>query len=149
MKSDIDLAKDVQVRLELDPTLDAADVGVSVQDGVVTLRGSLDSGEERTATKRAVKLVPGVKGLVDRIEVAAPEPESPTDAEIAEVATEAIQWLTTVPPENVTVTVRDGWVNLRGKVESSSQRATLEDVVRHLPQVKGINDLIELKARAN
>ncbi len=149
MKSDIDLANDVLVRLELDPTLDAADVGVSVHDGVVTLRGSLARGEDKVATERAVKLVPGVKGLVDRIEIASPEPESPTDAEVARAATEAIEWLTTVPPESVNVTVRDGWVNLRGKVESNSQRETLEDVILHLPQVKGVNDLLELKAAAN
>lgn len=149
MKSDIDLEKDVLVRLELDPTLDAAGVGVSVQDGVVTLQGSLSSAEDRSATERAVKLVPGVKGLVDRIRVASPAPESPTDAEVAQVAAEAIQWLTTVPPESVSVTVRDGWVNLRGKVESCSQREILEDVIRHLPQVKGVNDLLELEAAAN
>ena len=149
MKSDIDLTNEVRVRLECDRRPDSSGVGVSVRDGVVTLQGSLDSDEDRSATERAVKLLPGVKGLVDRIKVALPEPRSPTDAEVAAVAADAIRWLTTVPPEDVTVTVRDGWVNLKGTVESRHQLQTLKDVIRHLPQVKGINDLLELKAAAN
>ncbi len=149
MKSDIDLKREVQARLEFDPRLDVAGVGFSVQDGVVTLQGSLSSREARSATERAVKLVPGVKGLVDRIKVGSPEPEPPTDAEVAAVAKEAIQWLTTIPSEGVGVSVREGWVTLRGTVESQHQRETLEDVMRHLPQVKGVNDLLKLEAEAS
>ncbi len=149
MKNDSDLKKDVQFRLEFDPALDAAGVGVSVQDGVVTLQGSLNCCADRIATERAVILVPGVKGFVDRIKVASPEPQSPTDAEIAAVATEAIRWLTTIPPETVSVTARNGWVTLKGTVESQHQRDTLEDVIRHQPQVQGINDFLELKTKSN
>ena len=148
MKSDTELKRDVCVRLELDPELDAAGLGVSAKNGVVTLEGKLHDGKERDATERAVKLVPGVKGLVDRIRVEESEAESPSDAELAARAADAILWLTTVPPENVSATVQDGWVNLKGVVESSYQRETLESIMWHLPQARGVNNLLKVRAES-
>jgi osmotically-inducible protein OsmY len=39
MKSDAQLKKDVEAELEWDPSINAAEVGVAVKDGVVTLSG--------------------------------------------------------------------------------------------------------------
>jgi hypothetical protein len=38
-----------------------------------------------------------------------------TDEALAGAAAEAIEWLTTVPQETITVTARNGWLYLEGK----------------------------------
>jgi osmotically-inducible protein OsmY len=148
MKNDADLKREVLVRLEFDRVLDVAGLGIAVRNGVVTLEGMVHDGQERAAAERAVKLVPGVKGVVDRIQVELPEPDSPSDAEIATAVADAIQWLTTVPPETIQVAVQDGWVTLKGRVDSHHQRETVENVVRHLPQTKGVKNLLRIEPNA-
>ena len=67
------------------------------------------------------------------------------DNELAEEAVHAIEWLTTVPPEKVRVTARDGWLYLAGEVDWSHQRNTIEEVVHHLPGVRGVQDSIRVR----
>jgi osmotically-inducible protein OsmY len=144
MKSDVSLKKEILVRLQLARESDYASLRVSVEHGIVTLFGELESGEKRSAAEQAVKRVTGVKGLVDKIQVADCALDLPSDAEIADHALAAIRWLTTIPAENVTVSARDGWVSLRGVVAAPHQRQTVEELIRSLPEVRGVENLIEL-----
>jgi osmotically-inducible protein OsmY len=73
-------------------------------------------------------------------------PVSFSDSEIAAAAVDAIQWLTTIPPETVKLTVQNGWVTLEGAVDWWHQRDTLGDIVRHVPGVKGLSNFITLKS---
>jgi osmotically-inducible protein OsmY len=145
MKSDFALKKKILVRLELAPESEYAGLQVSVQHGIVTLSGELDSGEKRSAAERTVKRIPGVKGLVDRIEVGHCELNLPTDAEITERVNAAIRWLTTIPSEQIAVHSQNGWVSLRGVVSALHQRRTLEEVVRCLPEVRGVENFLEVQ----
>ena len=145
MKTDLALKKKILVRLELARESEYAGLRVSVQHGIVTLRGELESSEKRSAAERAIKRIPGVKGLVDRIQVGHSELNLPTDAEIAERASAAICWLTTIPSEQITVESQNGWVSLRGVVSALHQRRTLEEVIRSLPEVRGVENLLEVQ----
>lgn len=145
MKSDFVLKKEIMTRLELARESDYAGLQVSVQRGIVTLRGELESGERRSAAERTVKRIAGVKGLVDLIQVGHCEVNLPADAEIAEKAGAAIRWLTTVPVEGITVHSQNGWVSLRGVVSALHQRRTVEEVVRSLPEVRGVENLLEVQ----
>src|SRR5262245_25822714 len=60
------------------------------------------------------------------------------DAELAAAALDAIEWLTTVAPETIQVSARNGWLHLKGTVTSRHQRTTLEEVTRHLSGVYGV-----------
>src|SRR5438270_756092 len=55
MKSDIELQRDVLHELAWEPSVDAAHIGVSVKDGVVTLTGHVPSYAEKYAAERAAK----------------------------------------------------------------------------------------------
>jgi osmotically-inducible protein OsmY len=123
-------------------------VSVSVHGGVVTLQGTLENGEERASAERTVKATPGVKGVVDRIRVDQSEAEPPDDARIAAHSAEAIRWLTTIPQEKIQLSSLRGVVCLRGVVDSRHQRDTLEEVIRQLPEVKGVEDLVRVKGPA-
>jgi osmotically-inducible protein OsmY len=67
-----------------------------------------------------------------------------TAAEIAN----AIQRITTVPTESLRVTVNDDWVCLRGSLSKRHQKDVAEEVVRKLPGVRGVTNLIHLDSEA-
>lgn len=66
------------------------------------------------------------------------------DTERAANILNAIECITTAPRECLIVTVRDGWVRLEGTVPCWSQRDTVDEVVRHLPGVKGTVNMIHV-----
>jgi len=62
---DKDLKQHVQNALDWEPSVDAKDIGVSVDEGVVTLRGNVASYTEKIAAERAALRTYGVKALAN------------------------------------------------------------------------------------
>jgi osmotically-inducible protein OsmY len=148
MKSDSELKKDVLAELAWDPLVPEARVGVSVNDGVVTLTGHLDSYSEKIATRRAVERVSGLKALAIEIDVIPLGVHQRSDTEIATAVEHALSWNTSVPQDRIKVTVEKGWVTLGGEVDWNFQRRAVERLVRPLKGVVGISDNIQLKVAA-
>lgn len=67
MKTDIQIQKDVMEQIKWEALLNAAEIGVSVKNGVVTLSGHVDSYFKKTAAEKAVKKVGGVKAVAEDI----------------------------------------------------------------------------------
>ncbi|HEY5909665.1 MAG TPA: BON domain-containing protein [Verrucomicrobiae bacterium] len=148
MKTDLQLKEEVLSRLELEPKIDPAGLGVSVEDGVVTLRGSLESEDDRASTERVVRFVEGVKGVVDDdLRVKCAPCARPSDSELQARAREAIQWLTTVSPEKLGIGVRDGWLTLEGEIESLHQAQSVEAVLRDIDGVRGVKNALKVIAQ--
>lgn len=59
--SDLNLRKFILEELEFQPDIDAANIGVTVENGVVTLTGHVNSYAQKISAERAVK---GIKGCV-------------------------------------------------------------------------------------
>ena len=72
MKTDTELQQDVMNELKWEPTIRAAEIGVGVTDGVVTLSGNVDSFYEKWAAERAVARVFGVKAVAEELKVRLP-----------------------------------------------------------------------------
>jgi osmotically-inducible protein OsmY len=143
MKTDLELKQDVLSRLELEPKIDPAELGVSVENGVVTLKGNMESEEDRVSAERAVRFVKGVKGLVDdELQVKAARRARPKDAEIQAAVCDAIQWITTVPREAIKVTAKDGWVTLEGDVEARHQATSIEELASEVRGVRGVKNAL-------
>ena len=98
--SDIQLRQNVLDELEFEPSIDAAHIGVTVDDGVVTLTGHLSSYAEKIAAEEAVRRVKGVRAIAEEIEVRYPGQKQTSDDEIAKRALNILQWDTFVPHEN-------------------------------------------------
>jgi osmotically-inducible protein OsmY len=142
MKTDLELKKDILAELEYEPSVNAADIGVSVKEGIVLLNGSVSSYAAKLAAAHAAKRVADVKGVADEVVVHLPDSSRRTDDEIAVAAVKSIDWTITVPTGAVTVMVRDGWLTLEGVVEWAHQKNAAEEAVQRLPGVKGINNFI-------
>lgn len=145
MKTDSELKKDVLAELLWDPLIAETKVGVTVNEGVVTLTGHLDTYAEKVAAKRAAERVSGVKAIAVELDVIPAGIHQRSDTEIALAVEHALSWNTSVPQDRVKVAVEKGWVTLTGDLDWNFQRRAVERMVRPLKGVVGITDNIQLK----
>jgi osmotically-inducible protein OsmY len=146
MGKDSQLQSAVMDELRWEPSINAADIGVAAKEGVVTLTGFVRSFPEKQSAERAAKRVAGVKAVAEEIEVRLPGIHERTDSDIAKSAVAALAWNVMVPRDSVKVMVEHGWVTLEGEVGWQYQRTAAEDSVRNLPGVKGVSNLVQIKA---
>jgi osmotically-inducible protein OsmY len=147
MKSDIDIKRDVEEELRLNPDLDATDVAVAVKSGVVTLSGFVRSYSQKWEAERTVKRVNGVTGVANDIEVRLPVFNQRPDPEIARDAVSAVRFQLPYSSEHIRVIARDGWLTLEGQVEWNYAKDRAESAVRRVRGVKGISNLIQVSPR--
>ena len=145
MKTDTQLQQDVMNELKWEPSVKAAEIGVSVKDGVVTLSGYVDSFYKKWAAERAAARVFGVKAVAEEIQVRVPGSLKRTDEDIARAAANALEWNVLVPHDHVKVMVSNGLVTLSGEVDWWYQKSAAEDAVRNLMGVVLINNKITIK----
>ena len=143
VKNDLDLRSDIEEELRWDSTIDARKIGVAVIDGIVHLTGEVRTYTDKWRAERAVERVDGVRGIANDIEVVLAGEH--TDADIAKRAANKLDWNLTVPRGAVSVKVDNGWITLKGEVPFDYQRRAAERVVRDIPGVKGVSNLISLK----
>jgi len=148
MKSNAELQKDVQDAIQWQPLLNAAEIGVTAKDGVVSLTGVVDSYAKKTQAEDAAKNVGGVTALVEKIEVRYPSSYSKTNAEIATEVVTALKARWDVPNDKVKVKVEAGWVTLTGDLGWNIQREAAEDAVGSLLGVKGVTNSITIKSES-
>lgn len=146
--NDKELRQFVLDELEYEPSIDAADIGVAAESGVVTLSGHVPNYAQKIAAERAAWRVKGVKGIAQEIEVRPPGHVRTNDDEIAQRALNILAWSTLVPSDALRVKVSDGWITLSGQVDWNYQRNAAEAEVRKLNGVLGVIDHIELKPNA-
>ncbi|RUU61601.1 BON domain-containing protein [Mesorhizobium sp. M2C.T.Ca.TU.002.02.1.1] len=145
--SDSILKQDIIDELDFEPSIDAADIGVAVDSGVVTLTGHVPTYAQKVKVEDVVRNVKGVKAIAQEMEVRPFGTHRTADDEIAKRAVNTIAWNTSIPSDAVQIRVQDGWVKLTGKVEWQYQKTAAEDAVRHLAGVLGVTNQIEIKPR--
>ncbi len=144
MKTDAQLQQDVMNELKWEPTVHAAEIGVAVKDGVVTLSGNVDSYARKGAVEQAVKRVAGVKAVAEEIAVKLPGSFRRSDEDIARAASDVLQWNLFVPHDRIKVMVQDGRVTLTGDVEWYHEKMSAENAVRHLIGVCGVTNSVTI-----
>jgi osmotically-inducible protein OsmY len=146
MKSNQDLQKEIQEALKWEPLLHAAEIGVIVKDGIVTLTGTVDSYAKKLEAENATKKVAGVQALVEKIEIKHINSSSKLDdAEIAHNITQALKWNLEVPKEKVRVKVENGWITLEGELQWKYQSDCVISSIKNLLGVTGISNKIKIK----
>lgn len=146
MRTDSELRIDVTSELNWDPSIRNEDIAIAVKEGVVTLAGTIDTYAQRYAAERAVERVNGVKAIVNDLTVKLPGALERSDADIAHAAVNALRWHIEVPDERIQVKVTNGWITLEGEVDLYFQKEAAERAVRFLTGVKGVANLITLRA---
>lgn len=147
MKNNAELQKDVQKAIAWEPLLHAAEIGVAVKDGMVSLTGTVDSYAKKTEAENAAKRVIGVKALVENIDVKFSNSLSKTDIEIANEILNALD--SYIPNDKVKVKVEKGWVTLEGELAWDYQRESAKSAVRYLAGVRGVSNNIKIKSEVH
>jgi osmotically-inducible protein OsmY len=147
MKSDIEIQKDVIEQLKWEPFLNAAQIGVSVKNGIVTLSGQVDTYSKKMLAEKAAKKVAGVKAIAEDIQVGISPSYKRSDAEIAEAVVNALKWHTMIPEDKIKVSVEEGNVKMEGDVEWEYQRSQAKTTVESLMGVRFVTNLIAVKPK--
>jgi osmotically-inducible protein OsmY len=142
---DLELKKSVESELNFEPSINAAEIGVAVKGGIVTLSGRVPSYWEKIAAERAAARVSGVKAVANELEVRLPGSSERTDEDIARAAVDTLRWTVLVPQDKIKVKVSKGWVTLEGSVDWQYQKSAAEKAVRKLVGVVGVSNLVEVK----
>ncbi|MBK1613576.1 OsmY domain-containing protein [Rubrivivax gelatinosus] len=145
MKTDSQLQQDVMAELNWEPAVHAAQIGVEVNDGVVTLAGEVSSYCEKLDAERAAQRVRGVRALAVEMKIKLSAFGQRSDADIAESARNILGWTSSLPVDAVKVLVQDGWLTLSGDVEWHYQRQAAADSLRGLAGVTGISNQIAVE----
>ena len=135
--------------LDWEPQVDSANIGVAVNNGIVTLTGHVPHYAQLFAAERVVKRIKGVRGIAQEIEVRFAGAPATSDEDIASRVAATLKWNSVLPKDAVQVEVSKGWVTLTGEVEWNYQRRAAETFVAGFLGVKGVANLITIKPRAS
>lgn len=145
MKTDVEIRNDVLDELAWQPAIDETEIGVTVEKGVVTLTGTVDSYAKKIAAEKAAKAVKGVRAVAEDIEVMYGSEYKKSDKEIAKAAADALKWNYSVPDDKVQIKVDNGWIYLSGEVKWEYQKDAAKNAVENLLGVRGVSNSITLK----
>jgi len=149
MENNEELQKHVQDAIKWEPLLNAAEIGVTVKNGVVTLTGTVDSYAKKLEAEDAAKRVAGVKAVVEKIAIEFGSMAIHNDAAIASEVVEAFKWSWNIPGDGLTVKVEHGWVTLGGAVQWNYQKEAAKEAIKNLAGVKGVTNEIRIKSNAH
>lgn len=134
---DAELSGRILAALARDGHVQSDDLRVFVENGVVTLLGTVDSPFERDEAKRLVLWMPGVKLVDDRLTVSIDQYLS--DGELLEGVQAALAAEPLAAHHSISARIKHGVVTLRGRVDTlAEERAVLEAAEK----VKGVRDVI-------
>lgn len=149
MSSDTALKESVLTELRWEPSVNAAHIGVTAHDGVITLMGHVQTYAEKHAAEAATRRVRGVKSIAEEIEVKLSFDVKRSDEDIAAAIISRLAWDSTIPKDAVKSSVEGGWVTLIGDVDWYFESEAAEQEVRRLWGVVGVTNHIEVKTRVN
>lgn len=79
MRTDTAIQEDILTEMKWQPILQAARIGVSVKEGIVSLSGTVDTYAQKIAAERAAKKVAGVRAIAEDIQIGVSPSAKKTD----------------------------------------------------------------------
>ncbi|MCV2484314.1 BON domain-containing protein [Flavobacterium sp. SH_e] len=145
MKNNEALQQEIQEAMKFEPMLHAAEIGVTVKEGIVTLNGTVDNLIKKTEALHAAKKIKGVAAIVDEIEVKLDKSLVVSDQDIAAKIVKKLKENLVVPQNTISLTVENGNVTAEGIVPWNFQRETALDIIKNQSGVRDVRNNIKLK----
>jgi hyperosmotically inducible protein len=149
--SDSWLTSKAKIALFADDRVKGRQVNVETKNGVVTLRGKVDSAEAKSAAESVAKGVDGVKSVKNELQVVAPTDRAAVDANDADIK-KAVEASFAKDPRLSKIDVRAdrGTVTLTGEADGITTSARASEVARNVPGVRAVkNDLTFKEGRVD
>lgn len=133
------IKKDVIDNLYWDTRVDASDINVEVEDGKVTLKGTVPSYTSRNAATTSTWSISGVQSVDNQLTVEYPaEITIPSDAEIKGNIESSLIWDSDIDSSDIDTTVKNNEVTLEGTVDAYWKRYRVEN----LADVTGVYNIV-------
>jgi hyperosmotically inducible protein len=133
----------------LDTEIDRYRIDIDTINGVVTLRGAVSNGEQRTEAERIARKTDGVHDVINQLEID-PTPRTASAAFEDGWITTMIDSKLSADPEvksrDIDVDVRSGVATLSGVVDSEDARAEAEDLARSVDGVTQVVNQIQIQS---
>ncbi len=132
--------------LQGDGRVDPQRVQVRVKGGIAVLTGRVAGAVEKYAAQEAAHQVPGVLDVVNHLTTQGSHPAPPSDLALARAVRRALRRRFPAH-DRIRSSVECGWVTLTGTVESALEREEVESIVQEIPGVRGVVNMLDVKAR--
>jgi osmotically-inducible protein OsmY len=149
MEEDLKIKQEVLNQLSLAETLKPFEIEVFVNNGVITLKGTVDTYRKKLTAERVANEVDGVKAVIQELQVHPSSAGEQNDSDIAEIALAELKRHAYLQNNNLTVWVKDGWVTLEGDVEWEHQKYDASSCIEDIVGIKGVANNINVKRIAN
>jgi len=136
--TDAEITSAIRYALLYDPDIFPHKIEVAVNSGWVTLKGAVDANWKKQQAEDDAFSVRGVLGIKD--ELAVVPTKKTADEEIAKRIVNALERNTNVSVNDVTVTVNNGNVTLKGSVPTSAAKHSAYDSAFYTYGVISVND---------
>jgi osmotically-inducible protein OsmY len=119
-----------------------------VENGYITLTGEVNYDFQRRAAEKAVRYIPGVKGVINLITIKPKVEAEEIKKSIKQQIDEALKRMATIDAENIQVEVQGSEIILRGTVRSWAERHEAEKAAWSAPGVTSVKNYITVRAAA-
>lgn len=138
--TDTDIKENVITALSLDSDLESYKIDVDVDQGWVTLEGTVNAYWEKVSAKNTALDVNGVLGVSNNLGVV--PTESFVDESIANDIIKALERNVHVNADDIDVTVEDGEVTLEGIVRTITAKNAAYDAALYTPGVVHVQNKV-------
>src|SRR5262245_32979785 len=146
--SDTWVTTKVKTQLMTEPGISPLKVNVDTRDGIVTLFGSVENANDKTAAERSAMKVNGVKSVRNELQVvpdvAAKRVEA-ADDQIQDAVHKRIEERQALKDDDINIEVKNGVVRLSGTVDGFGERMTALTVARATEGVKSVIDDLQIE----
>jgi len=142
-QTDQDIARAAVNNLRWNTSVPDDRIHVRVEEGWVTLDGTVDWNYQKEAAKNAVQNLGGVRGVTNVVQVkAAIEPQN-----VKEKIRRALERSANIDADSIAVKVEGHKVILSGSVQSWAEKRQAKEAAWSAPGVTEVQDNIEIKVR--
>ncbi len=135
-RNDAEISRALRHALEWNALVPAARINSTVTNGWVTLKGEVDCLRERADAERAVSVLPGVRGVCNKIAVKIPVDPEDVKFMIADILARRADR----EAQRIRVDVDEEGVTLTGAVNSWDEKEALLGAISHAPGVTNLTD---------
>jgi len=140
-RTDPEIARDVAHAIKLDVTVPDDGIKAAVQNGFVTLEGTVEWNFQRTSAETCSRNVPGVRGVMNHILF---KPQKVSSTDVLHKIEAALHRSAAVDARRITVSTKDREVHLYGSVRSWAERDEAEHAAWAAPGVSEVIDHISV-----
>jgi hyperosmotically inducible protein len=142
------LTAKTKIALFADDRVKGRHVNVETKNGIVMLRGKIDSAEAKSAAEDIAKGIEGIKGVKNELQIVAPRDRGAIEAKDDDITKSVKQHIakdSRLKNAGIDVKTNAGVVSLTGEVKNIDMSARASEVTRNTPGVRSVKNDLSLK----